>query len=406
MPRQSASFDDDRDELTASDEPVGERLQRVLASRGVASRRAAETMIVEGRVSVNGTVVRELGTRVDPLRDRIEVDNRSVRSQKTRILILNKPSGFITTVSDERQRWTVMHLVDVPERVYPVGRLDRDTEGLLLFTNDGALANRVMHPRYGLAKEYHVLARERPTGAQLQEVKDGLMVSGRLVVPEECRLLRETGEGATIKIVLHEGIYHVVRRMMEMVGIKVVRLRRMRLGPIALAGLPLANWRDLSTGEVLQLYDAVGLPAEDADRANQGRTIHVGPPIDFRHGGKAAQKAGEPEQEHLAAYAHVPRRERGRRPPSRTAEDDNPTPSGSSERTQRPLPAKPEKDAWKRAGQGERIRRPKRDDRDPDRRDRPSRSGGNARPPQRSTQPNDGSRPSQGHRDRRSGSGR
>jgi len=403
MPRKHANRAEEDYEIDAAEgAPESERLQRVLASRGIASRRASETMITEGRVSVNGAVVRELGTKVDPLRDVIRVDNKVVRPQKSRILILNKPSGFITTTSDERQRWTVMHLVDVPERVYPVGRLDRDTEGLLLFTNDGALANRVMHPRYNLAKEYHVLTKERPTGAQLQDVKDGLMIAGRLVVPEECRLLREGDEGATIKIVLHEGIYHVVRRMMEKVGIDVARLRRVRIGPISMTGLPLANWRDLSAGEVLQLYEAVGLSPEEADRANQGRTIRTGPPVDFRHGGRAAQTAGEPEPEHLAQYAYVPRRDRGQRPARQGDGDAAPAGPGSGGAPQERT-AKPVKEDWKRAGQGERIRRPKRDDRERYQRDGGS---GRSRPPQRRTQSNDGSRPSQAHRDRRSGGGR
>ena len=384
-------------ESTSGAHQDGERLQRVLASRGVASRRASEALITEGRVSVNGAVVRELGTKVDSLRDEIRVDGKPIRPQKTRLLILNKPSGFITTVNDERQRWTVMDLVDVPERVYPVGRLDRDTEGLLLLTNDGSLANHVMHPRYGLPKEYHVLTKDRPTGQQLQRVKDGLTINGRLVVPEECRLLRESDAGATIKIVLHEGIYHVVRRMMEQVGIEVDRLRRVRLGPISLAGLPLANWRDLSIGEALQLYEAVGLSAEDADRANSGRTIRNGPPIEFRHGGKGAQQAGAPEPEQDGANAYVPRRERGRRPTAPPSSDAVP---GAPDAPQR----RPEKEAWKRAGQGERLRRPQRD-KDQDRGQSP-RQGGNDRPPQRRTRSNDGSRPSQGHRDRRTGGGR
>lgn len=388
------SRDSEYDDFAHDEAPEGERLQRVLASRGIASRRASETLIIEGRVSVNGRVVRELGTRVDPFRDEIRVDNKRVRQQKTRILILNKPSGFITTLKDERQRWTVMDLVDVPERIYPVGRLDRDTEGLLLFTNDGALANHVMHPRYGLAKEYHVLTKERPTGAQLQDVKDGLMIAGRLVVPEECRLLRETDEGVVIKVVLHEGIYHVVRRMMEKVGIEVHRLRRVRLGPIAMTGVPLANWRDLSIGEALQLYEAVGLTGEDADRANSGRTIRSGPPIEFHQGGRGAQRASAPVPEASQAESvstYVPRRERGRRPAP-----DAPTSSTSGEQ------GRPDKEAWKRAGQGERVRRPKRDSYARD----SSNQGGGGRPPQRRTRPNDGSRSSQGHRDRRSGGGR
>src|SRR5215216_5734663 len=149
-----------------------ERLQRILAARGVASRRVAEAMITAGRVSVDGVVVTELGTRADPTRSVIRVDGNLIRVQRPRYLILNKPRGYITTTKDERDRRTVMDLVHVSERVYPVGRLDRDTEGLLLFTNDGDVANRVMHPRYQLEKEYHIITTIRPSDATLQRVRD------------------------------------------------------------------------------------------------------------------------------------------------------------------------------------------------------------------------------------------
>lgn len=258
-------------------QPTGERLQRVLASRGVASRRAAEAMITAGRVAVNGSVVNVLGIRVDPLRDRITVDGKPLRRQKPRFLMLNKPSGFITTVKDERSRWTVMDLIDVPERVYPVGRLDRETQGLVLFTNDGDIANRVMHPRYGLTKEYHVVTNRRPSERQMEILREGVEIEGRTVVPDEVRLQRETKEGIIIRIVLHEGMYHVVRRMMEAVGIDVIRLRRMRLGPLMLQGIPSGAWRDLTPGELVQLYEALGLDRDEADRVNEQRTMQLEP---------------------------------------------------------------------------------------------------------------------------------
>jgi 23S rRNA pseudouridine2605 synthase len=331
--------------MSGEEQQTGERLQRVLAARGVASRRASEEMIKAGRVSVNGTVVTEMGVRVDPVNDAIRVDGRILRRQKPRYLMLNKPSGFITTVSDERQRWTVMDLVDVPERVYPVGRLDRETQGLLLFTNDGTVANRVMHPKYGLTKEYHVITDKRPSSEQIQDLKDGILVFGRLVVPDECRLLRETREGIIIKIVLHEGLYHVVRAMMETVRINVVKLRRVRLGPLMIQGIPPGSWRDLTPGELGQLFEALGLSTEEADAANSRRTIQLEPVGGFIH------SAAEPE----------PGGRGPGRPPSR------PTPGGSI---------------------------------------RPA-HGGSARPDsKRPRSANDGSRSSSGHRDRRPRRGR
>src|SRR5579884_1344104 len=238
-----------------------ERLQRVLAARGVASRRAAEDLITAGRVSVNGEVVTELGTKVPP-DVRIRVDGQLLRPQKLRYIILNKPRSYITTMHDERNRRTVMDLVQVPERVYPVGRLDRQTEGLLLLTNDGEVANRVMHPRYGLAKEYNVLTPTQPSDERMRRVRAGVTVEGRTIVPSEFRVLRQTAEGVLLKIVIHEGLYHVVRRIMEAVGIRVERLRRVRIGPLSIAGLAPGEWRELTNGEVAQLFEALHIERE------------------------------------------------------------------------------------------------------------------------------------------------
>lgn len=278
----------------------GERLQRVLAARGVASRRASEAMIRAGRVAVNGRVVTEMGTRVDPVSDEIRLDGKVLPRQRPRFVMLNKPGGFITTVSDERQRWTVMDLVDVPERIYPVGRLDRETQGLLLLTNHGEVANRVMHPRYRIAKEYHVITERRPAEAQLARLRDGIVIDDRRVVPDEARLLRETTEGIIVKVVLHEGLHHIVRQMMDDAGIPIINLRRVRLGPLRMQGVPPGAWRDLTPGELVQLFEAVGLPTEEADAVNARRPLQLTPVGGFRHnavdgaprGGPAAPPAG------------------------------------------------------------------------------------------------------------------
>jgi len=265
-------------------------LQRVLAARGVASRRRAEELIRAGRVNVDGEVVTELGTKVDPRAAQIRVDGHLLRAQAPRYLLLNKPRGYITTTSDERERRTVMDLIDVRERVYPVGRLDRDTEGLLLLTNDGDVANRVMHPRYGLTKEYHVLTLSRPTEATLQKVRSGVVVDGHRVVPDEFRILRESREGLLLTITLHEGINRVVRRLMEAVGIPVTRLRRVRVGPLAIAGIPLGAWRDLTDGELRTLLESLRLDRE----------AEPAPPRPSRRGPTRSRRPGgaEPAADH------------------------------------------------------------------------------------------------------------
>lgn len=247
----------------AGDQNQGERLQRVLAERGVASRRKAEELIRAGRVTVDGVVVTELGTRVDPNRAAIRVDGRPVRRQPYRYIIMNKPAGFITTTSDERDRRTVMELLPPMPRLYPVGRLDRDTEGLLLFTNDGEVANRVMHPRYELTKEYLVLTPEKPREATMARVRAGLEIDGKRVVPHEFRIVRETPQGVLLSVVLHEGMNRVVRRMMEAVGIPVTDLRRVRIGPLSVAGIPRGAYRDLTPGELASLLQALHLESRE-----------------------------------------------------------------------------------------------------------------------------------------------
>lgn len=246
---------------------AGERLQRVLAARGVASRRKSEELIREGRVTVNGKVVTELGTRVDPNAS-IKVDGKVVRKQAHRYVVLNKPSGFITTKSDERDRATVMELVPDRPPLTPVGRLDRDTEGLLLFTNDGEVANRVMHPRYQLTKEYVVTTPVKPPESTMRKVRDGVEIDGKLVQPHEFRIMRETRNGVLLSIVIHEGMNRVVRRMMEDAGIEVTALRRERIGPLSIAGIPRGGYRDLTEGELANLLQALHLERDGSGDAS------------------------------------------------------------------------------------------------------------------------------------------
>jgi 23S rRNA pseudouridine2605 synthase len=245
-----------------------ERLQRILASAGIASRRAAEQYILDGRVSVNGQTVDALGAKANPISDDIRVDGKSIRPQHLRYVMLNKPVGFITTMNDERGRASVMSLVSSPERIYPVGRLDRDTEGLLLLTNDGVVAHRVMHPSFGLEKEYEVLCPFLPPPTLLAKLRSGIRVDGKVVKPSEARLLRETSKGVVIRVTIHEGMTHVVRKMLTAVQIPIIALRRTRIGPLNVAGIAIGEHRDLKPGERLSLFEALKIdePARSYDK--------------------------------------------------------------------------------------------------------------------------------------------
>lgn len=255
------------------DEPRDlERLQRILSAAGVASRRASEQIILDGRVTVNGVVIDQLGARADPLVDDIRVDGKPIRTQHPRYVMLNKPKGYITTLKDERGRPTVMDLIPSKERIYPVGRLDRDTEGLLLLTNDGLVAHRVMHPSFGLEKEYEVLTHTRPSPDKIARLRAGVRVDGKRVIPEEARILRETGKGTIIRVTIHEGMTHVVRKMMSALEIPVSSLRRTRVGPLTVTGLPVGAWRDLRPGEVATLFEALKIDSltEDVPAGHRG----------------------------------------------------------------------------------------------------------------------------------------
>jgi 23S rRNA pseudouridine2605 synthase len=235
-----------------------ERLQKYLASCGVASRRKAEQLISAGRVVVNGQVVSQLGAQVEPGVDRVEVDGRSVEPATAKLyLMVNKPTGVVTTTSDPWGRKTVLDLVPKLGRVFPVGRLDADSEGLLLLTNDGELANRLMHPRYGCEKEYHVLVRGEPTPEALRRLREGIdLVEGR-TAPAVVEIDRPApGGGRWLRVILHEGRKRQVRRMLAEVGLPVEQLRRVRIGPLELEDLPPGRARPLSRSEVAALRQA------------------------------------------------------------------------------------------------------------------------------------------------------
>lgn len=222
-----------------------------MAQAGVASRRHSETMIVAGRVKLNGETVVSLATRVHPDSDVVTVDDRTLEVSAARLCyLLNKPAGYLTTLSDPFDRPTVASLIrDIPERVFPVGRLDRDSEGLLLLTNDGALGYRLMHPRFRFEKEYHVLVKGVPREDTLQRLRDGVVLDGRTTAKADVESIRRTESGTWLSIVLHEGRKRQIRRTCDLVGHPVIRLIRMRLGGLTDGGLPAGKWRALTHGE-------------------------------------------------------------------------------------------------------------------------------------------------------------
>jgi pseudouridine synthase len=249
-----------------------ERLQKILSRAGVASRRAAERLMLDGRVTVNGATVRELGTKADPSHDDIRVDGRRIKiADRRRYLLLNKPRGYVTTRSDPERRPTVIDLLrGVREYVYPVGRLDFESEGLLLLTNDGELAARLTHPSHGVAREYEARVLGVPDARDLDRLSRGLAIDGRRTAPAEVTLVppRRDARGATLLITIREGRNRQVRKMCEAIGHPVDRLSRTAIGPLRDPKLKVGEWRDLRDDEVALLRTA----AARGHGSRQGRT--------------------------------------------------------------------------------------------------------------------------------------
>lgn len=231
-----------------------ERLQKILSSRGVASRRQAEQIIAAGRVTCNGAVCR-LGDSADPDTDEILVDGRPLPSASGKVyILLHKPKGYVTTLSDEKGRRDVAQLVaDCGRRVYPVGRLDMDSEGLLLFTDDGAFANALMHPKHEVTKTYRVDVKGYSDEA-LEKLKKPIILDGYKIRPPQVKLLSADGDNSLLEITIHEGRNRQVRRMCARAGMNVKRLVRVSEGTLELGQLPCGKWRYLTEAEVSALY--------------------------------------------------------------------------------------------------------------------------------------------------------
>lgn len=247
-----------------------ERLQKILANAGVASRRKCEELIQSGKVAVNGEIVTELGAKADPAADVITVSGRPIRREQKLYLLFNKPKGVITTMEDPKGRSTVRdYLKGIKERVYPVGRLDYDSEGLLLLTNDGDLAHKLTHPKHHVPKTYLATVERVPHGNDLEKLKQGIKLEDGMTAPAEVEYhdVDPDGKYATISITIYEGRNRQVRRMFEAIRHPVTRLKRVSFGGIALGGLQRGKYRKLTDEEVRKLRDAADgvVPAAAAD---------------------------------------------------------------------------------------------------------------------------------------------
>jgi 23S rRNA pseudouridine2605 synthase len=235
------------------------RLNKFLATAGVASRRKADLLIKEGNVSINGRPVRDMGIKVNPLRDRVFVNGKQVSVLDAPVcIVLNKPKDCITTVSDEKGRPTVMDYVKVKTRVFPVGRLDRNTTGVLLFTNDGELANRLMHPRYEVKKAYRVTLDRILKDSDADRLRTGVKLDDGITTGADVHIF-PGGRKRVVGVVIHEGRNREVRRMFEKLGYDVKRLDRVAYGDITVEGMRRGEWRYLTKNEVSRLRSSIGL---------------------------------------------------------------------------------------------------------------------------------------------------
>jgi 23S rRNA pseudouridine2605 synthase len=264
-------------EPEGKDHERGERLQKILARAGLGSRRKCEEFITEGRVTVDGKRVTELGTRADPLESRIFLDGRRVRVEPFVYYVLHKPKGVISTTDEETNPRSVpgrvIDLVPPRPRVFPVGRLDVDSEGLMLLTNDGELANRMTHPRYGLERRYHATVKGEITERALGRLRRGVRLAEGKTLPPHVKVLHASHDGGVLEVTIREGLNREVRRILAAVGLRAKKLVRVGLGPLILKGIPKGASRELTSREVAALSRATagpGSPPPKWLRRNRG----------------------------------------------------------------------------------------------------------------------------------------
>jgi len=334
-----------------------ERLHKVLARAGIAALRPAEDMIMAGRVTVNGRVVRELGARVDPDTDQIAVDGTIVDvpapSDTRRYVLLNKPVGVISTAQDTHDRPTVVDLIPSDERLFPVGRLDADSEGLILLTNDGDVAYRLTHPRFEVEKEYRVLLDRTPDIADLRRWRDGVELDGQMTLPVWAELLDRTPDGTWVRIVMREGRNRQIRNVAQLLGYNVLRLIRVREGSLSLGDVEPGQWRELTAAEADALRAHVRhIPGPESEqrgdeRAPQReRAVNERQRDDDRDRGAGERRPrpafgerdrGAGERRPRPAFGERRTEDRPRTPSSERRTDDRPrTPSGERRTDDRP----------------------------------------------------------------------
>lgn len=232
-----------------------ERLQKLLAKAGVASRRGAEQLIRDGRIRVNGEIVTELGCKADPSKDVVAFDGKRLQFEQKIYVLLNKPAGYVTTMSDPQGRPIVSDLLkDFPQRLFPVGRLDLETEGALLMTNDGELGNAVLHPRFEVNKTYEAWVAGFPSVQQLEKLEHGIEIEGVLTRPAQVRILKRTKHQSLVEIIIHEGKKRQVRKMFQAIDHKVMHLKRTAYGQLRLGPLAPGKYRILSTNDLKKVF--------------------------------------------------------------------------------------------------------------------------------------------------------
>jgi len=232
-----------------------ERLQKYLATAGVASRRKAEELIKQGRITVNGKIITEMGAKIDPNSDIIYFDGRRVSGETKIYLLLHKPAGYLCTLNDPQKRPIVTDLLPkITKRIFPVGRLDLDTEGALIMTNDGELGQFIQHPRYEVNKTYQVTVTGKPTDLDLQKLRKGIMIDGHKTYPARIRILHSQTNSTTLEIIIHEGKKRQVRKMFKAIGCPVQRLIRTAYGNLKLGDLPRGKYRKLTENDIKKLF--------------------------------------------------------------------------------------------------------------------------------------------------------